>query len=222
MSKPFAWSYSSLTAFENCPWRWKLTKLTKQVTEPQTVATLEGNKVHKMLEKALVERAPLQVGYEWLNPVVARLQTAGGLVEAERKIALTPQFTETTYFGKDVWFRTAFDVRVTLPKLTVILDWKTGKRKLDADQLRLSAAVEFKVRPSVEAVQTGYAWLQDKKIDRETYTRDQAPEIWQEFMQRVGRIEHAIKTDNFPKKPSGLCRKWCPVGRRLCEHCGEE
>lgn len=220
MSKPFAWSYSSLTAFETCPWRWKLTKHTKQVVEPQTEALVEGNRVHKMLENYIVSQTPLPAGYQHLLPLVERVRRMPGRVEAERKIALTPNFTETTYFGRDVWFRTAFDVRVTLPTKTIILDWKTGKRKQDPDQLRLSAAVEFKVRPNVETVETGYAWLNDKKIDREAFTRDQAPAIWQEFTVRVARIEHAIKTDNFPKRPSGLCRKWCPVGRANCEHCG--
>lgn len=220
MSKPFTWSYSSLTAFETCPWRYKLTRVTKQAAEKQYDHRSEGNQVHKLLENAVSDGTPLPEGYGSWQRVVDRIRVSGGRVETERKIALTPQFTETTYFGKDVWFRTAFDLRVTLPDRTVILDWKNGKRKMDPDQLRLYAGVEFKVRPNVDTVETAYAWLRDKKIDRESFKRDQAPEIWQEFSMRVGRIEHAIKTDTFPKRPSGLCREWCPVGRALCEHCG--
>ena len=55
----------------------------------------------------------------------------------------------------------------------------------------------------------------------ETYVREDAPDIWAEFAGRVARIEHAIKVDVFPKRPSGLCRRHCSVGRRLCEHCGK-
>jgi len=220
VTKPFAWSYSSLTAFETCPWRWKLTKRTKEVVEPQTEATLAGNRVHKGFEDAIKNHVPLPTGYTHFQPLIDRLRITRGVVETERKVALTPQFTETTYFGKDVWLRAQFDVRITSPDKTVILDWKTGKRKLDADQLRLFAGIEFKLRPSIQTVQTGYAWLRDKKIDKEVFHRDQAAPIWQEFSIRVARIEHAIASDNFPKKPSGLCREYCPVGRRLCEHCG--
>lgn len=220
--KPFAWSYSSLTSFETCPWRWKLTKLTKEVTEPQYAHRFSGNTLHQALDKSIVGTAPLPSAYVRFAPLIERIRSAGVPVESERKVALTPQFSETTYFGKDVWFRTAFDVRVLYPQKTVILDWKEGKRKLDPDQLKLYAAVEFTLRPSVPKVETGYLWLNHNAVDKQTYTRDQVPEIWSEFSMRVARIEHAIKTDTFPKTPSGLCRKWCPVGRKLCEHCGEE
>lgn len=220
MTKPFSWSYSSLTAFETCPWRWKLTKLTKEVVEPTTEALAEGRRVHKALEDAITKQAPLPEYYRKYQSLIDRIRASKGRVEAERRIALTPQFTETSYFGKDVWFRTAFDVRITLPDRTVILDWKTGNRKVDADQLKLSAAVEFKIRPQVTTVETGYAWLQNKKVDKDVFTSDQAPGIWAEFVQRVARIEHAVRTDTFPKRPSGLCRRHCPVGSSRCEHCG--
>ena len=45
MSKPFAWSYSALGAFETCPHRYMVTRVTKAITEPQTEATLWGNRV---------------------------------------------------------------------------------------------------------------------------------------------------------------------------------
>jgi hypothetical protein len=219
--KPFTWSYSTLNSFETCPWRWKLVKVTKQVQEEPYDHRSEGNIAHKALEMAVVNRAMLPAHLRQFTPLVERIRVSQGTVEAERKIALTEQFTETGYYASDVWLRAVFDIRVVLPDKTVVIDWKMGKRKLDADQLRLFAAVEFKVRPNVDTVQTGYAWLKEGKIDRETFTRDQVPELWQEFSTRVARIEHAIKTDNFPKRPSGLCRKYCPVGNRNCEHCGE-
>jgi hypothetical protein len=221
LAKPFTWSYSSLTSFETCPWRYKLTKVTKEVQEAPYDHRSEGNLVHKALENHLKGTAALPQSYQHLLPLVNRIKTTQGVIEAERKIALRADFTETTYFAKDVWYRGVFDVRVTTPTTSIVLDWKNGKRKTDADQLRLFAGVEFKINPRVEKVQTGYVWLQEKKLDKETFTRDQTTEIWAEFTQRVARIEHAIKVDNFPKRPSGLCRQWCPVGKKLCEHCGE-
>jgi hypothetical protein len=219
-NKPFAWSYTALTSFETCPWRYKLTKITKQVQEAPYDHRNEGNLIHKAFELHLKGEAWLPDQYKKWLPMLERLKKAPGELEAERKVALTPQFTETTYFGKDVWLRAGFDVRLRQANKSTLLDWKNGKRKFDADQLKLFAGVEFKLSPDVDVVETAYVWLQTGKIDKETFTRDQAPIIWQEFTQRVGRIEHAIKTDNFPKRPSGLCRQWCPVGKRLCEHCG--
>lgn len=219
--KPFTWSYSSLQAFETCPWRWKLTKLDKVVSEPQTEATLHGNRVHKILELSIKGTQGLPQSYAYLQPIVSRIRASKVAVETERKVALRADFRETTYFAKDVWYRGVFDVRVPEPGKTVVLDWKTGKRKTDTDQLRLFAATEFAINPHVEIVETGYVWLQERKVDKETFSRKDSPDLWGDFLGRVQRIEHAIKTDSFPKKPSGLCRNYCPVGKARCEYCGE-
>jgi hypothetical protein len=221
MSKPFAWSYSSLQAFETCPWRWKLTKYDRVVSEPQTEATMNGNRVHKILELSVKGTQGLPQSYTYLQPLVERIRKTPGRIETERKVALRADFRETTYFAKDVWYRGVFDVRVATPEKTVVLDWKTGKRKDDVDQLKLFAATEFAINPKVEVVETGYVWLQEKKVDKETFSRKDSTELWADFLGRVQRIEHAIKTDNFPKHPSGLCRRYCPVGKSRCEHCGE-
>ena len=44
------WSYSALSAFETCPRRYQLTRVTKEVVERQHEASIWGNKVHKHLE----------------------------------------------------------------------------------------------------------------------------------------------------------------------------
>jgi hypothetical protein len=38
-------------------------------------------------------------------------------------------------------------------------------------------------------------------------------------LQRVDTLEKMETTKNFPKRPSGLCREWCPV--RDCEFHGK-
>jgi hypothetical protein len=222
VSKPFAWSWSTLNAFETCPWRYKLTKITKQVVEPQSKEMGEGNRQHKAMENAIKGVAGLPPDMRHWQGLVDRIRMTPGKITPERKVALTPYFAETTYFAKDVWFRAQYDVEVLQPARAILLDWKTGKRKLDTQQLQLSAASAFSLYPFVQEVETGYVWLPDRKVDRETYTRDQAPDLWAEFLPRVKRIEIAVANDNFPKTPSGLCRAWCPVGRALCEHCGEK
>ena len=220
MSAQLAWSYSSLQAFETCPHRWNLTKRLKQVVEPQNAASSAGNDTHKALELHIKGQQWLPSQYQQWVPLVERIKATPGRVEAERKFALTSDFRETTYFAKDVWLRGVFDITVVQPKTVIVLDWKTGKRKVDADQLKLFAASAFKLYPFVEQVQTGYIWLKDGKMDRESFTAEQAPGIWQEFIGRVRRIEIAIERDQFPKNPSGLCRAYCPVGAKRCEHCG--
>jgi hypothetical protein len=53
------------------------------------------------------------------------------------------------------------------------------------------------------------------------FTREQLPEIWNEFLPRLSRVAAAYEDDKWLPKPSGLCKNWCPVGQSLCEFCGK-
>ena len=213
------WSYSALNAFETCPRRYYLTKISKQVKEPQSAEMSEGNAVHKALELHIKGTQYLPDEYKKWLPAVEMVKNASGEVMAERKFALTQNFEETTYFAKDVWMRGVFDVAILNGNKAAIIDWKTGKRKFDADQLKLFAASAFKLWPHVTEVNTSFVWLKEGKADNDKFVADDSPKLWREFSIRVERMEVAADTQNYPPRPSGLCRGWCPVGKALCEHC---
>lgn len=97
----------------------------------------------------------------------------------------------------------------------------TGKPKTDADQLKLFAGVMLSTYPYLEAVKTGYVWLAHNKVDSATIGKNDTSRIWGEFASRVHRMELSLQSGDFPPKPSGLCREWCPVGKKLCEFCGK-
>lgn len=214
------WSYSSLTAYETCPRRFFLTRVSKQVSEPQTDATRHGNEVHSALEKYVGGTAKLADKYEGYRAVADKLKAAPGEKKLEYKFGLTKALRPTTFFGGDVWLRGVLDVCVLQEKTAIVLDYKTGKRKIDADQLRLFAGSALALWPWMEQVKTGYIWLQTGQMDTEVFTQDDKPVIFQEFAARVHRMETSEKKDDWPARPSGLCKSWCPVGKALCDHCG--
>lgn len=220
MAQP-AWSYSSLTAYETCAYRYYLTRVSKEVKEPQTEATTHGNNVHKALEHRIRDKTPLPDTMKQYEKYCTKIETTPGQVFAEQKIALNAQFQPTKWVGDDTWVRMILDVTIDSGARAATLDWKTGKIKTDSKQLMLCAAGVMHSRPYVNEVRTGFIWLKDDKLTTETYKREQLPEIWQEFLPRVKRLEHAYNDSKWEKKPSGLCRDWCPVGKRLCEHCGK-
>jgi len=214
------WSYSALTAFETCPRRYQLTRVTKEVVEKQTEATMWGNKVHKSLELFAKGKQALPPDLAKYEKYVRKIQSREGKRVVEEKMALNTSFRPTTWFAKDVWVRGIIDIGVVGSETAYLLDWKTGKRKPDSDQLKLFAALAFAHYPWVDKVVTGFIWLKDAKFDKESFTREQLPEIWNEFLPRLQRLEHAFQEDKWVPKPSGLCKNWCPVGQRLCEFCG--
>lgn len=220
MSKVTPWSYSSLTAYSTCPKRYYITRISKQVTEKQTEATIHGNQVHSALEKYVGGQAPLADMYENYRPVADKIKMAPGKKLLEYKFGLTKALTPTTFFAKDVWCRGVLDVGILQGNQVVCLDYKTGQRKLDGDQLRLFAGAAMVLWPYAEKIKTGYIWLKTGQMDTETFTPDDKPGIFQDFAARVHRMEESERNDDWPARPSGLCKAWCPVGRDLCVHCG--
>lgn len=220
MSKVTPWSYSSLSAYAQCPKRYYITRISKQVTEKQTEATIHGNQVHSALEKYVGNEAPLADMYEGYRPVADKIKMAPGKKFLEYKFGLTKALTPTTFFAKDVWCRGVLDIAITRPKEAVVLDWKTGARKLDGDQLRLFAGAAMCLWPYAEKIKTGYIWLKTGQMDTETFTPDDKPGIFQDFAARVHRMEESERNDDWPARPSGLCARYCPVGKALCVHCG--
>jgi hypothetical protein len=221
MNKPFAWSYSALGAFETCPHRFKVTRITKEIVEPQSEAMLWGNRVHKAFEDRLKIQKPFPDSMSEYEPIAHRLlkKAEGKQLDTEQKLALTRDFRKTTFFGKDVWLRIIIDVTIEHGDHVFVGDYKTGKLKEDSGQLQLSAAAIFSSRPWVNTITNSFIWLKEGKVTTEKFNRDESADIWAEFLPRAKRMEDAIAAGDFPKRPSGLCRAWCPV--HSCEHNGK-
>lgn len=220
--KKFTWSYSSLTSFETCPYRWYLTRWAKKVEEPQTESTLWGNRVHKALEERVKQNKPLPEDMEKFEPIVQTLIDfgKGAQVECEQKLAINKNFQKTGYFDHDVWLRSIADITITKGDKAFVGDYKTGKMANvpDSDQLALNSAVIFIHKPWVKSIVNAFVWLKERTISKEVFHREDLPAIWNKFLPRVRRMEQAIELENFPARPSGLCRAHCPCTQ--CPHNG--
>jgi len=218
-----AWSYSVLDSFETCPRRHYLIKISKQVVEKPSDAMQWGNRVHQALDKRLTGHTPLPETLKEYEPLAASViaRAKGGKLVSEQQMAMTANFGATSWFAKDVWVRAITDFTIFKGDKAFIGDWKTGRPTPASAQLKLTAGITMQLNPKIEKVVSAFVWLKDGTTTNETYTREDLPDIWQHFAPRVQRLEQAAQDNNYPPRPSGLCRAWCPVGKRLCEHCGE-
>lgn len=214
------WSYTSLTAFETCPRRYYHTRVAKDVVEPETEALTWGNAVHKALEKRVLVNVPLPTGMTQWEGLVDRLLKVPGSVFAERKLAFDRNLKQTSWFDKAAWVRGIIDVGIIQPTTVIALDYKTGKPKPDSDQLRLFAALLFAAHQASEIVKTGFLWLQTNEVTKEEFKREQVTDIWNTFIPRVAKLEDAHSNNDWPVRPSGLCRNWCPCTQ--CEYNGKK
>lgn len=211
MTKQFAWSYSALTSYETCPKKHYHERIKKDYAEKESPQLVDGQRQHKALELRVRDGKPLPGDMAGLEPLCCKIEKVPGRSYFEHKVALTEDLKPTTFFAHNVWVRAVFDFAVVLGRHARIIDYKTGKRKPDSQQMSLFAAAGFAVFPKVEKIGTAFWWLKSKETDRSTYTRDDAPLIWREFEPRVADMRAAIEENHFPPRPSGLCRGYCPV-----------
>jgi hypothetical protein len=215
-----AWSYSSLTAFENCPKRYNLVRMQKAVPDPPGKAALWGIEVHKHLELFVKDGKPLPDDIAHYAGIMSIVTSHKGEKYPEQQLAVSASFDVSGWWDKSTWCRGVIDLMLVNKDKATVLDWKTGKRKPDSAQLKLFAGLVFANYPEIDRVNTGFVWLLDGKLDTEAFTRNQIGEIWNSFLPRVRRMEIAYETDTWQAKPSGLCRAYCPVGKARCEFCG--
>lgn len=218
--EPKAWSYTALTGFETCARRHYILRVAKLVTEPEGEALKWGNEVHKAIENRIMQGTILPKNMQNFTGIVDKLLNTDAQVIAEQQLAVNKDLEPVEWFAKDVWCRGVIDAAVFKDGTAVLIDWKTGKMKPEMEQLKLFAALAFAHYPEIHKVKTVFAWLKDNKVTAEVFTRSQEADIWNEFSARVARFDNAFTSGKWPAKPSGLCKRWCPVGKQHCEFCG--
>lgn len=220
--KPFTWSYSKLKNFETCPRRHFEVDIAKNFKDEEGESLLYGNLVHDLLAKYIGKGQPLP---EMHKPDLQKwgdygrdLAAKGMTVKVEQKLAITDKFGPCEYFGRSAWYRCVADVLAVMGPVAILLDWKTGKILDDSQQLALSAACVFAHYPEVHKVRTQFVWLKDDCTTTTDFDRGTMPAMWASIWPRITALKNAHDTGTYPVKPSGLCRKFCPV--ETCVHHG--
>jgi hypothetical protein len=209
------WTTSRLDGFESCARQYYHTNVKRDVSQQRNEQNIWGDRVHAALELRVRDGVALPTGMEQWEPLVQNLMRLPGTLYTERKMAIDANFKAVDYYAADAWTRGKVDLTVVNGSSAAVLDYKTGKKKA-SNQLRLYAAYVFAEQPQVDTIKTGFIWLKDKKVEKDTIHRDQLPIIWQEFLPRYRRLVSAYERDVWPARPSGLCRGWCPCTG--CEH----
>jgi hypothetical protein len=89
----------------------------------------------------------------------------------------------------------------------------TGKSSKWADkgQLELMALATFKHFPEIDTVRAGLLFVVVKDLVKAKYARDEAHLLWQKWLPRYNDMEAAFVNNVWNTRPSGLCKRHCPV-----------
>lgn len=207
-----AHSYSSIKLYENCPLRYYRQRIIKDIKDEGGDASLYGDRIHKFLEARLKENTELPQEITRYEPLCQAFEqlAEGGELGIEQELVLNENLLPTTWWAEDAWLRSKLDILVVKGDTAVVGDWKTGKRRPDFFQMQLFAAQVFKHYPDVQSVRCSLVWLQELKMDTETYQRTQTNELWADVLKRIKRIYLSLENDTWPAKPSKLCN-YCPA-----------
>lgn len=214
--KPRPWSHTSLDAFHNCPFAFYNTRILKKFADVPGTATLWGREVHTAFEHHQRDNVPLPPHLREHQAFMDRLRGLEGDLLVEQKVALTQRLVPCGQFDEGVWWRGVIDFAKICPKRALLVDYKTGKRKDNFEQLQLFALHTFYKYPTIDEVSAFYYWLQIKQPSFKVFRREEIPALWKPFVPKLKQYAEAFKTDTWQPRPSGLCHGWCAVTD--CEH----
>lgn len=204
------WSASSVDAYMTCPHKFYRLRVARDVKDfPPSDAVVLGRKLHKAFENAVNLNEPLPESCAQWQSLVEIIKALPGEKLPEYDFTLDEFHTPKCHRSL-AWTRGIADLIVKRGTEAIILDYKTGKRK-PSEQLALYAAYAFAYWPELQTVHTCFVWLKDRKMDKKTYRREDAAGIWQYWLPLVARMRKSYETGDWPCRPSGLCKSWCPV-----------
>lgn len=206
-------SHSAIKLYEQCPRKYWHLRVVKDTLASTGTDADYGNWVHKAFEDHVGKGEPLPATLEQWEPVLSRFLR----LEHSCELPLVLDENLKLIEGEDAWnspaawFRCKIDLYAELsPLAALIVDYKTGKRKPDFDQLELNALCIFQAKPEIEVVVGAFLWTKFPEAglqDQMTYARKDMNALWAKHMGRIRNIYTSLENDNWPAKPSGLC-KW--------------
>ena len=216
------WSFSKAKAFEQCPKQFYHEKILKQYPVKETDAMRYGTEFHKACEDYIESEVPLPKKFDFIQQTLDALNEKRGVKLCEQKLGLPADLAPCGFFDKRVWFRGIADLVIidVLTGVAWVIDYKTGRSSKYADkgQLELMALIIFKHYPQVTRVKAGLLFVIAKGLIKAEYEIDSESNLWEKWLGIYGKMQKAFESDVWNPRPSGLCKRHCPVLE--CAHNG--
>ncbi len=223
MGKPVAaapWSFSKMKSFQTCPKQFYHVNVLKQFPFKETEAMRYGTEFHEAAEHFIRDGTPIPDRFAFARPALEALAAKSGEKLCEQKLGLTAELEACDFFAKDVWFRGIVDLLIIDGDVATVVDYKTGRssRYADKGQLELMALSVFRHFPEVTKVRAGLLFVIANELVKAKYKKTGQKDMWLKWLSEYATMEKAFETGVWNPKPSGLCKRHCPV--QECPHNG--
>ncbi len=221
-----AWSYSALSLYETCPKQFYHLRVARDVQASRSENQTYGDEVHEAIAKYVKEGTSFPMHLTHLEKFIAPLRetaqkalASGAEMLVEQKLAVNAQLEPTGWFDPDVFCRAIVDFALVGDKVAHIIDFKTGKPHDDDTQLKLMACVFHSHKPSLTSITGAFWWTKTKTRTSYLYDCGNIAEFWGNLLHRSEPVySGSTSKNNYKAKPSGLCKRHCPV--KQCEYNG--
>ena len=198
------WSFSRLTDFETCPYRFQL-KYIEKLPEAPNPAAERGTEIHKQYENFALNKGPCPS--EFFKPRLEHFLKYNPKWSIETEWAFDKEWKPCSWFDNATWVRIKPDLHIqhSIAGCTVV-DYKTGKESIfkHTAQGQLYAVGSYLIKPTTTV--TIEFWYHDlNKPTFTTYTDTQILKLKTQCTQRAQKLD----TNHFPPKPTKSNCKYC-------------
>ena len=207
------WSHSALKDYEGCPRRYHEVKVLKKYPFQETEATLYGKEFHEAAEHYIKNNTPLPPQFAYAKDTLDALKAKPGRKLCEYEMGVTTDLKPCGFKDKDMWARGIADlIIVNDDNLTArVVDYKTGNNKYpDTEQLKLMSMMVFLHFPHIRRVTSALLFVVKNDMVKYHINVEDAGKYWQDYRERVARIESAHAAGVWNPKQTPLCG-WCVV-----------
>lgn len=204
-----AWSYSRWSTYDRCPAQYWF-KHIKKLPEEKSAAMQEGLAMHKGIAAHITNGLALPEGiHKDTVKMIGEIKEQPDTV-VEQQWAFRQDWSQTTWFAKDVWLRAVLDVGVLYSDMTAVaVDWKNKLHGDYDDQMDLFALVTFKYLPAISHVTT---WLQSYQTGESRLAEYEASDVPDLEAQWTIRASLLASETEWKAKPGSYCR-WCAFSK---------
>lgn len=212
-----AWSFSRLTAYENCPLKFKLTVIDK-LKEPASPAMERGKNIHTQGElflKGTVAGVPESFKLLAVEMEDARVHAA----ESELEVTFNKDWGITGWFEPDAWLRIKIDVLLRKDDTVRIIDLKTGKNRGGyEDQLELYCLAALIMYPELDSVMAELWFVDSGEVIGTSHGDYKQKDVKKLKKKWENRAKPMFVDDVWAPRPNEYCG-YCPFKKGAGNQC---
>ena len=229
MKVPIALSYSRLSTYQDCPYKFKSQYIDKDYPdESDNPHFARGSRIHKQLEDYTIwslnktetvgsepaMSAEAGNGRNIINNVVDNYDS----VVPERQLAANMDWVKCDWYAKptEVKYRAIVDLMAIRGDEGLMIDWKTGKVREYAGfggQLHLSGSMIMSMLPSLETLKLTYMYVDHKQSSSIELKRSDLQENVEHFNEQYEIVNNDEEFKPTKHKYCNFCliKDRCPL-----------